>query len=174
MTELPKSVTEVLSSKAVVGTVAAVASCAGLAYALRSKDLRIAMLCRRSTHCRSSEGRNGHVLEETLAAKAERVRAHMKQHPPTLVDGVDPSLHYLAPHMPKVEWNALGDLVTDREKTSSGSISGERWVSLRLDGSGFSRTVRMMRNKGILEKDGFSPLFASCMCSSMEALMEHF
>lgn len=98
----------------------------------------------------------------------------MKQHPPTLVDGVDPSLHYLAPHMPKVEWNALGDLVTGREKTSSGSISGERWVSLRLDGSGFSKTVRMMRNKGILEKEGFSAFFASCMCSSMEALMEHF
>merc|ERR1719310_1289961 len=32
----------------------------------------------------------------------------------------------------------------------------------------------MMRRKGILEKDGYSDVFASCMQSAMEALMEHF
>lgn len=112
--------------------------------------------------------------EETLALKSECVVAHMKKHPPTIVRGVDPLLHYLAPHVPKVTWNALGDLVTHREKTSSGCIDGSNWISLRLDGSGFSKTVRMLRRKGILEKDGFSDVFASCMQSSLRALMEHF
>jgi len=32
----------------------------------------------------------------------------------------------------------------------------------------------MMRRKNILEKDGYSEVFASCMQSSLEALMEHF
>merc|ERR550514_2059544 len=87
---------------------------------------------------------------------------------------MDPSLHYLAPHVSKVSWNALGDLVTQRERSSSGSVPGDEWISLRLDGSGFSRTVRVLRNKGILEKDGYSELFASCMQSALRAVMEHF
>jgi tRNA(His) 5'-end guanylyltransferase len=113
-------------------------------------------------------------LEETLAAKSEDVRAHLKKYSPTLVPGMDPSLHYLAPHLPKVVWTALGDMVTQCEKTSCGSIDGTQWISLRLDGSGFSKTVRMLRRKGILEKDGYSEIFASCMQSSLRALMEHF
>merc|ERR1719498_1411587 len=86
---------------------------------------------------------------------------------------MDSSLHYLPPHVPKTMWNALGDLVTARERHSSGSVGGEYWVSLRLDGSGFSRTVKMMRHKGILESEGFSDVFASCMQSSLYALMDH-
>mmetsp|Transcript_44554 Transcript_44554/g.83621 ORF Transcript_44554/g.83621 Transcript_44554/m.83621 type:complete len:363 (+) Transcript_44554:38-1126(+) len=112
--------------------------------------------------------------EKTLAERCEHIRALLKNHSPVLVPGMDPSLHYLAPHVPKVTWTALGDLVTQCEKTSSGSIDGAHWISLRLDGSGFSRTVKMMRKKGILEKDGFSEVFASCMQSSLRALMEHF
>jgi tRNA(His) 5'-end guanylyltransferase len=114
------------------------------------------------------------VPEESLAMKSESVIAHIKKHPPATVRGVDPSLHYLAPHVPKVTWNELGDLVTKKEKTSSGCIDGTNWISLRLDGSGFSKTVRMLRRKGILEKDGFSEVFASCMQSSLRALMDHF
>jgi len=106
--------------------------------------------------------------------KSEEVRMHMKRYSPIVIPGMDPSLHYLAPHLPKVDWNALGDLVTQCEKTSCGSVDGTDWISLRLDGSGFSKTVRMLRKKGILEKDGYSELFASCMQSSLQALMQHF
>jgi len=87
---------------------------------------------------------------------------------------MEPSLHYLAPHIPKATWNALGDLVAAGERTTSGSVAGDCWISLRLDGSGFSRTVRVLRQKGILEPEGFSDTFASCMQSSLRALMEHF
>jgi len=102
------------------------------------------------------------------------ILALLKQYEPVLVPGVDSSLHYLAPHVPKVTWNALGDAVSAREKSSSGTVDGSRWISLRLDGSGFSRAVRMMRQKGILEAEGFSETFASGMQSCLKALMEHF
>ena len=52
------------------------------------------------------------------------------------------------------------DIVAAREKSTSGSVDGSRWMSLRLDGCGFSKAVRMMRNKGVLEPHGFSATFA--------------
>jgi tRNA(His) 5'-end guanylyltransferase len=126
----------------------------------------------------ASEGADGQDAEappnESLSTKSEWVKAHIRKHPPTQIPDVDPAIHYVAPHVPKPVWNALGDLVSEREKTSHGSIDGSHWISLRLDGSGFSKTVKLMRNKGILEKQGFSDLFASCMQSSLRALMEHF
>jgi tRNA(His) 5'-end guanylyltransferase len=71
-------------------------------------------------------------------------------------------------------WNAIGDLVSARERETSGSVAGDKWISLRLDGSGFSKTVRFLRRKGILEPSGFSETFACCMQSALRALMEHF
>lgn len=108
-------------------------------------------------------------LEDSSAAIVQELMTR----DPELVEGMDPSLHYLAPRVPKPTWNALGDLVAERERNSSGSTGGERWISLRLDGSGFSRTVKVMRHKGILESEGFSEVFASCMQASLRALMEH-
>ena len=108
-----------------------------------------------------------------VAAASEHVIAHLKRFDPELVDGMDPSLHYLAPHLPKVRWAALGDLIAAREKSAAHRIDGSRWMSLRLDGCGFSKAVRLMRSKGILEA-GFSETFACAMQSCLNALMEHF
>lgn len=110
----------------------------------------------------------------SIQQSSEEILAHLRKYKPAVVEGMDPALHYFPPHVPKVMWTALGDLVAQREKASSGSVSGDRWISLRLDGSGFSRVVKSMRRTGILEKDGFSETFASCMQSSLRALMEHF
>eukprot|EP00449_Zooxanthella_nutricula_P015585 CAMPEP_0198545932 /NCGR_PEP_ID=MMETSP1462-20131121/65758_1 /TAXON_ID=1333877 /ORGANISM="Brandtodinium nutriculum, Strain RCC3387" /LENGTH=300 /DNA_ID=CAMNT_0044276349 /DNA_START=200 /DNA_END=1102 /DNA_ORIENTATION=- len=93
---------------------------------------------------------------------------------PVTVPNMDPSLHYLAPHVPKVTWTALGDLVSSREREPLQRVVGERWISLRLDGSGFSRAVRMLRNRGVLESTGFSVRFANCMQSCLRSLMEKF
>jgi tRNA(His) 5'-end guanylyltransferase len=87
---------------------------------------------------------------------------------------MDPSLHYLPPHVPKVQWTALGDLVAARERESAGNVDGSRWISLRLDGSGFSKAVRMMRRNGILEPEGFSERFAGCMQACLRSLMDKF
>merc|ERR1712085_125767 len=97
----------------------------------------------------------------------------LKRYEPSVVPGVDPSVHYLAPHVPKATWTAIGDAVSACEKNSYGSVDGSRWISLRLDGSGFSKAVRAMRSKGVLEQ-GFSETFASCMQDCVKLLMEHF
>jgi len=117
----------------------------------------------------------GHYLEvETLVQSAEDILSVLKTYDPVTIPNMDPSLHYMAPHVPKAKWTALGDLVAARERETSGSVPGTSWISLRLDGSGFSKTVRALRRKGILEPEGFSETFASCMQSSLRALMEHF
>jgi len=112
--------------------------------------------------------------EDSLEQKAEQILALLKTYKPVVIEFMDPSLHYLPPHVPKVSYTALGDLVAARERSTSGNVPGDRWISLRLDGSGFSRTVRVMRQKGILKQEGFSETFASCMQLSLRALMEHF
>lgn len=117
-----------------------------------------------------SEEGEGSSLEEM----SEDILKLLCRYDPVVVPGMDPSLHYLAPHIPKATWTALGNVVVARERSSSGSVDGSRWISLRLDGSGFSRAVRMMRNKGVLQEEGFSETFAACMQSCLRALMEHF
>ena len=110
---------------------------------------------------------------QSMEVIAGDILSKLKRYKPVLVEGMDPSLHYLAPHIPKVEWTRLGDLVAARERASSGKIDGSQWISLRLDGCGFSKAVRMMRKNGILE-EGFSDTFAQCMVGALRALMEHF
>jgi len=102
---------------------------------------------------------------------AQEIIDTLKRYNPVTIEGVDPKLHYLAPHIPKVEWTALGDLIAAREREASGRVDGSRWMSLRLDGSGFSKAVRAMRAKGILEP-GFSDTFARCMVGALRALLE--
>ena len=98
----------------------------------------------------------------------------LKKYKPVEIDGVDTKMHYLAPHIPKTMWTALGNLVALREKGTCGSVDGAKWMTLRLDGCGFSKAVRMMRRKGVLEPHGFSDIFADTMVSCLRLLIEHF
>jgi len=123
--------------------------------------------------CPLCEGQPDWCKEDGLAEQAENILALLKRYEPSVVPGVDPSVHYLAPHVPKATWTAIGDAVSACEKNSYGSVDGSRWISLRLDGSGFSKAVRAMRSKGVLEQ-GFSETFASCMQDCVKLLMEHF
>jgi hypothetical protein len=43
-------------------------------------------------------------------------------------------------------------MVVGIEKTLIDKVPGEMWYSLRLDGTGFSKAVKSLRNKGIIEK----------------------
>lgn len=111
----------------------------------------------------------------TLSELSGEILSALEMQSPVTVQDMDPSLHYFAPHVPKVEWDALGDLVAGREKsTTAYCVHGDKWISLRLDGSGFSKAVRVMRRLNILEKDGFSERFASCMRTCLLHLMQEF
>jgi len=110
---------------------------------------------------------------DDMAQSADAVLALLKRYDPVRVADMDPALHYLAPHVPKLTWTTLGDLVAERERSTHGRVDGRRWISLRLDGCGFSKAVRLLRQRSILEA-GFSPTFANAMVSALRALMDHF
>ena len=115
-----------------------------------------------------------------LVTLTTRVLEAMKRYKPVVVVGMDPALHWLPPHVSKSEWTAMGNLVVEREAAAgvagsvAGSVGGERWVSLRLDGSNFSKIVRAMRRRGILEGTGYSHRFAECMRHCLNNLMSKF
>lgn len=91
--------------------------------------------------------------------------------------------------LPKPFWNALGDELVKREKLSwlaeeegrrgggvVGEIGGEKWFTLRLDGHGFSKFVKILRKAGIpgIPPHGFSPKFGKIMASCCKSLMSDF
>lgn len=121
------------------------------------------------------EGSEAEVAQKApnLAEHANFVLDLLKTHDPVVIEGMDPQLHYLAPNISKKQWNTMGDLVASREKSDhQPDVPGEQWFSLRLDGSGFSKAVKAMRQKGVLEHEGFSDRFADCMRKSLRHLME--
>lgn len=91
-------------------------------------------------------------------------------------------LHYNGPSVSKKLWNELGDLVSSRERVESlfthnagsGKIDGSRWFSLRLDGSGFSKTMKALRSMKVIRESGFSPVIANVMQHVTEKLMRQF
>jgi len=111
----------------------------------------------------------------SLAEGAAEVLGRLARFQPEVIPGMDASLHYTAPHVPKKLWDGLGDLVAERERGAAGHrVDGDRWISLRLDGSGFSRATRALRRLGVLEPGGFSERFAQCMRGCLRHLMDEF
>eukprot|EP01064_Diplonema_japonicum_P017685 TRINITY_DN2596_c1_g1_i1.p1 TRINITY_DN2596_c1_g1~~TRINITY_DN2596_c1_g1_i1.p1 ORF type:complete len:334 (+),score=73.93 TRINITY_DN2596_c1_g1_i1:71-1072(+) len=90
---------------------------------------------------------------------------------PKTVEGLTKEMHELPPFIPKVYWAALGDLLKKAERPSEGVIPGEKWISLRLDGTGFSKYIKMLRRTNILQK-GYSGEFANIMQECLQDLME--
>ena len=112
---------------------------------------------------------------ETLEQLSDSVLAALQTRSPGQVPGVSADAHYVAPFLPKAVWSELGDMVAAREKGTHGNVPGDRWLSLRLDGSGFSKAVSRMRRSGVLpEPSGYSPTFADLMRKSLLALMAKF
>eukprot|EP00933_Yihiella_yeosuensis_P008534 TRINITY_DN114032_c0_g1_i1.p1 TRINITY_DN114032_c0_g1~~TRINITY_DN114032_c0_g1_i1.p1 ORF type:complete len:359 (-),score=54.36 TRINITY_DN114032_c0_g1_i1:167-1243(-) len=121
----------------------------------------------------------------SLELASDEVVELLKSRQPVRVEGLPSSAHWLPPHIPKtsgekstgsVTWTELGDLVVRAEKDlpPSGSVSGDRWISLRLDGTGFSKVVKRLRRHGVLESHGFSTDFATIMQSVCQHLLDEF
>ena len=109
----------------------------------------------------------------SLEANSAAIVDVLDSTPPTVVADFDFSLHYLPPYVPKPTWAALGNLVTAREKVSVGAFHGSRWISLRLDGCGFSKAVKSLRRRGVLSgPPGYSSDFADAMTTCLRVLMK--
>eukprot|EP00929_Paragymnodinium_shiwhaense_P015759 TRINITY_DN123864_c0_g1_i1.p1 TRINITY_DN123864_c0_g1~~TRINITY_DN123864_c0_g1_i1.p1 ORF type:complete len:362 (-),score=65.12 TRINITY_DN123864_c0_g1_i1:273-1358(-) len=155
----------------VIAGAAAASTALALAYALqRSRSCAFAL--------QSGAAR---AEDMSLAETSERIVELLKRREPQVMEGLPPELHWLPPHIPKVSdkgvcWETLGALVRKAENNipSSGMVDGSRWISLRLDGTGFSKVVKHLRRNGVLEPSGFSQHFADIMRHCCQRLMEDF
>jgi tRNA(His) 5'-end guanylyltransferase len=90
---------------------------------------------------------------------------------PREIPGIDSSHHPLPPFIDKKTWADVEALVTRTEKDCVYSVPGDEYMTLRLDGSGFSRLLARLRRKGVFA-EGYCPTFAALMQSCCRTLME--
>eukprot|EP00656_Telonema_subtile_P030698 TRINITY_DN33681_c0_g1_i1.p1 TRINITY_DN33681_c0_g1~~TRINITY_DN33681_c0_g1_i1.p1 ORF type:complete len:324 (+),score=122.48 TRINITY_DN33681_c0_g1_i1:156-1127(+) len=113
----------------------------------------------------------------SLQELCEEVVNQLRVSHPQTVEGLSAAelapLYTMPPFVPKTVWTQLGDLIKQRERLESHTVGGECWVTLRLDGSGFSKLIGQLRTLGVFEA-GFSPVFAAIMLECVQALMDKF
>ena len=84
-----------------------------------------------------------------------------------------PRAHYMAwPHVPKREWTRVGEAVRARERGGD-VVSGEKWISLRLDGNKFGKLMHRLRTEHAIPA-GFSRIIASTMVECAKKVMTDF
>uniref|UniRef100_A0A7S4KI77 tRNAHis guanylyltransferase catalytic domain-containing protein n=1 Tax=Paramoeba aestuarina TaxID=180227 RepID=A0A7S4KI77_9EUKA len=79
----------------------------------------------------------------------------------------------LPPFVSKPQWTELGDALRIAEKYSTGNVPGNKFISLRLDGHGFSKMVQRLR-KAEAFCSGYSPDFGRIMQECCVSLMDQF
>eukprot|EP00759_Apiculatamorpha_spiralis_P043002 PhF_6_TR40702/c0_g1_i1/m.61190 len=82
-------------------------------------------------------------------------------------------LYIQSPKIPKFYWTTIGDQVSRKEKAPVMNASPDEFITLRLDGHGFSRLVKKLRSLKYFG-EGFSPEFASIMQKIVVGLMTEF
>mmetsp|Transcript_64222 Transcript_64222/g.54423 ORF Transcript_64222/g.54423 Transcript_64222/m.54423 type:complete len:120 (-) Transcript_64222:604-963(-) len=84
---------------------------------------------------------------------------------------VDSSLYQYPPHVSKPLWTKLGNAICKREKIGEYNVPGDKWMTLRLDGSGFSKLLKVLTKKGIFNQ-GYSEEFGNIQKKCITALMK--
>merc|ERR1712224_857341 len=67
----------------------------------------------------------------------------------------------------------VGDLVKVHENFKITEVPGQHWISLRLDGCGFSKQTKRLRREGVFDA-GYSAEFGEIMKECVQLLMEKF
>eukprot|EP00746_Dinoflagellata_sp_MGD_P073109 gnl/MRDRNA2_/MRDRNA2_29676_c0_seq1.p1 gnl/MRDRNA2_/MRDRNA2_29676_c0~~gnl/MRDRNA2_/MRDRNA2_29676_c0_seq1.p1 ORF type:complete len:359 (+),score=54.44 gnl/MRDRNA2_/MRDRNA2_29676_c0_seq1:54-1130(+) len=108
-----------------------------------------------------------------LAERIRKVINMLSEGTPYSVEGVIKGSHELPPYIPKAVWEDLGSLVRAQERLNVTDVPGHNWISLRLDGCGFSKQTRRLRREGVLD-EGYSSAFGDIMRECVKELMEKF
>lgn len=74
------------------------------------------------------------------------------------------------PRILKEKWNHLGTALRRCEVPDVAVVSGNRWLTVRCDGTGFSKLITRFRKAGIL-KAGFAPEFGEIMRECVTTVM---
>eukprot|EP00930_Biecheleria_cincta_P035928 TRINITY_DN24675_c0_g1_i2.p1 TRINITY_DN24675_c0_g1~~TRINITY_DN24675_c0_g1_i2.p1 ORF type:complete len:363 (+),score=64.33 TRINITY_DN24675_c0_g1_i2:44-1132(+) len=138
---------------------------AAVAAGCLSAALVTVQLIRRRRRSRCSELESPQLSQ--LASELQELLAARK---PRWIEGITDELYQLPPFIPKAFWTALGDTLQPFERPEGQKVSGDRYITLRLDGSGFSKLTRRLCAAGVLS-DGYSEEFADIMRECCRSLM---
>lgn len=109
----------------------------------------------------------------SIAEIAQEVLELLEKRHPKTVPGITDELYELPPFIPKAVWSRLGDALRDCEFPTMQRIPGERVITLRLDGSGFSKLTKRLSSGGVFST-GYSQEFATLMRECCQSLMAKF
>jgi tRNA(His) 5'-end guanylyltransferase len=96
----------------------------------------------------------------------------MIQAAPLWNETVSPNYQH-SPKIPKAVWTMIGDRVSKKEKMPVMNADPSQFITLRLDGHGFSRLVKKLRSLEIFPQ-GYSPEFADIMQKVLQGLMTEY
>ncbi|CAK9010039.1 unnamed protein product [Durusdinium trenchii] len=135
---------------------------------------------------------HGSLSGESIEELAKEINELLQERHPKKIPGVSDELYQLPPFIPKVQafsssrasfrsnektlkatWSRLGDVLRICEFPNSQRISGERFITLRLDGSGFSKLTKRLSSAGVFSQ-GYSHDFAELMRYCCQSLMAKF
>lgn len=85
----------------------------------------------------------------------------------------DDTGYVMNPKISRKIWNELGDKLSLNEKNCPAKVTGDKYITLRLDGKGFSNVTKRLRKMGIFSK-GFSFEFADIMTTVTTKLCDKF
>lgn len=108
-----------------------------------------------------------------LKENAEYISNLLKTRNPLTIKGITDDLYILPPFVDKNTWLTLGDHLKQNEKLNQNQIDGSKWISLRLDGKGFSKKMRRMRALNIFPF-GYSTKFGLIMKHCCLKLMKEY
>ncbi|CAJ1372523.1 unnamed protein product [Effrenium voratum] len=138
------------------------------AFALVAALLVLASVLRQ----RRRSGKPGAPASPRLADAAKEVWQMLRERQPRNIQ-VAAELHQLPPFIPKATWSQLGDLLRVWESPTTTFVPGDRYLTLRLDGSGFSKLTKRLTAAGAFS-DGYSTEFAELMRECCQSLMVKF
>lgn len=111
--------------------------------------------------------------QNKIAEMAREIWRLLKERHPKTILGVTDERYQLPPFIAKAVWSQLGDALRDCEFPVMHRIPGERFITLRLDGSGFSKLTKRLSSSGAFS-EGYSGEFAQLMRECCQSLMVKF
>jgi tRNA(His) 5'-end guanylyltransferase len=79
--------------------------------------------------------------------------------------------YIMNPNIGRKVWDALGDKLSANEKSCPNAVTGNKFITLRLDGLNFSSVTSRLKNMNVFEK-GYSKTFADMMISITNELCD--
>jgi len=87
--------------------------------------------------------------------------------------GQDNTGYIMNPKIGRKIWNIVGDKVSSNEKCCPSNITGEKYITFRLDGKTFSGVTKRLKKLGVFSK-GYSTEFATIMITVTKKLCDSF